>query len=174
MEQILEILKYTLPSLVVFITAFYILSTFLKNQLILKQLEYKSKAVKETLPLRLQAYERLSLLIERLSPTSMIPRVKVANMSAKELQVALLNNIRQEYEYNLTQQIYVSSQLWALVTNLKEETVNMVASISTNMDEDANANELAREIFQSMLNTKGGFPTTKILEVLKEEVKELY
>jgi len=124
--------------------------------------------------LRLQAYERLSLLIERISPTSMIPRVKVAHMSAKELQVALLNNIRQEYEYNLTQQIYVSSQLWALVTNLKEETVNMVASISTNMTEDATASELAREIFQSMLNTKGGFPTTKILEVLKEEVKELY
>ncbi len=174
MEQLLEILKYILPSLVVFVTAFYILNAFMKNQVLQKQIDYRSKAVKETLPLRLQAYERLSLLIERISPTSMIPRVKVAQMSAKELQVALLNNIRQEYEYNLTQQIYVSSQLWALVTNLKEETVNMVASISSNMPEDASASELAREIFQSMLNTKGGFPTTKILEVLKEEVKELY
>jgi len=174
MEQILEILKYILPSLVVFFTAFYILDAFMKNQLRQQQIDYKSKSISEILPLRLQAYERLSLLIERISPTSMIPRVKVAQMSATELQLALLNNIRQEYEYNLTQQIYVSSQLWALVTNLKEETVNMVASISSNMADDASANELAREIFQSMLNTKGGFPTTKILEVLKEEVKELY
>jgi len=174
MEQVFEILKYTLPSFIVFVTAYYILRTFMRNQLLQKQIEYRSKSIKETLPLRLQAYERLSLLIERISPTSMVPRVKVPQMSAKELQIALLNNIRQEYEYNLTQQIYVSAQLWALVTNLKEETVNMIASISSNMAEDASANELAREIFQSMLNTKGGFPTTKILEVLKEEVKELY
>jgi len=174
MEQALEILKYILPSLIVFATAYYILSSFMRNQLLQKKIEYQSKAIKETLPLRLQAYERLSLLIERLSPTSMIPRVKVAQMSAKELQVALLNNIRQEYEYNLTQQIYVSSQLWTLVTNLKEQTANMIASISTNMPEDATSTELAREIFQTMLNTEGGFPTSKILEVLKEEVKELY
>lgn len=174
MENLLEILKYVLPSLIVFVTAYYILYTFLKNQTILQQIKYKEKALDQTLPLRLQAYERISLLIERISPTSMIPRVKVSQMSANELQVALLNNIRQEYEYNLTQQIYVSSQLWNLVTNLKEETVNMIANISANLPEGATANEFGRQIFQSMLNTKGGFPTNKILDVLKEEVKELY
>jgi len=174
MESFLEILKYVLPSLIVFVTAYYILHTFLKNQTIQQQIKYKEKALDQTLPLRLQAYERISLLIERISPTSMIPRVKVAQMSANELQLALLNNIRQEYEYNLTQQIYVSSQLWNLVTNLKEETVNMIANIGANLSKEATANELSREIFQSMLNTKGGFPTHKILDVLKEEVKELY
>jgi len=174
MENLLEILKYVLPSLIVFITAYYILRTFLKNQTVQHQIKYREKALEQTLPLRLQAYERISLLIERISPTSMIPRVKVAQMTAGELQMALLNNIRQEYEYNLTQQIYVSSQLWNLVTNLKEETINMIANISTNLPQDATANELGREIFQSMLNTKGGFPTNKILDVLKEEVKELY
>jgi len=174
MENLLEILKYVLPSLIVFITAYYILNTFLKNQTLQQQIKYKAKALDQTLPLRLQAYERISLLIERISPTSMIPRVKVPQMSANELQVALLNNIRQEYEYNLTQQIYISSQLWNLVTNLKEETVNMIASIASNLPENATATEFSREIFQSMLNTKGGFPTAKILDVLKEEVKELY
>jgi len=174
MENLLEILKYVLPSLIVFITAYYILHTFLKSQITQQQIKYRQKALDQTLPLRLQAYERISLLIERISPTSMIPRVKVAQMTASELQVALLNNIRQEYEYNLTQQIYVSSQLWNLVTNLKEETVNMIANIGANLPQDATATEFSREIFQSMLNMKGGFPTNKILDVLKEEVKELY
>jgi len=174
MEQILEILKYILPSIVVFLTAYFILDIFAKNQIKRRQLEYQTKSQSHTLPLRLQAYERLSLLIERISPTSLIPRVKSQGMSAKEMQLAMLANIRQEYEHNLSQQIYVSSTLWNLITNLKEEIIKMIVSLGAALPEDATANDLSRNIFQAMLNSKDGFPTAIVQDVLKEEVKELY
>ena len=122
----------------------------------------------------MQAYERLALMVERISPASLIPRVKTSNMSARELQIALIENVRQEFEHNLSQQIYVSPTLWKLINNLKEEIIKMIMKIGTTLPEDASASEMSKAIFEFIINMKSEFPTSQILDLLKQEVKELY
>jgi len=174
MEAVLEVFKYVLPSLIVFLTAYFIFDSFTKSRLKSQYLDYKNKAGESIIPLRLQAYERMALLVERISPNSLIPRVKLPEMSSQEFQLALISNIRKEYEHNLTQQIYVSSTLWQLITNLKEETISMIMKIGSQLPEDASATDMSKAIFEFIVGMKVTYPTNQILDLLKQEVKELY
>ena len=112
MSEFLEILKYTLPSLVVFIAAFFVMKKFLDNEYRKLLFELKRGNLKTITPIRLQAYERSILFLERINMENMIKRVNKADMKADQLQMALITSIRREDEHILSQQIYMSDDAW--------------------------------------------------------------
>ena len=144
---VLEVLKLTIPALIVFLTAYYILKTYLENQYRLKMAEIKQGQIQTTLPLKLQAYERLSMLCERIAIPNLLLRIRKDGMTAGELQVSLLLAIQQEYEHNITQQVYVSGQLWEIIKMARDEAVNVVALVAEKVGPRADGKELAQALF---------------------------
>ena len=130
MQTALEIAKYILPALIVLAASYLIVQKFLVSQTQRKQLALFQDAQDVTLRLRLQAYERLVLFIERINPRQIIPRLYDSSMTVKDLQHAIVITIRAEFEHNLSQQIYVSKNVWETVKNVKEQEINMVHNIS--------------------------------------------
>ena len=107
MQQFLEILKYTIPGLVVFATAYYMLQLYLEGQIRQQSMSQRNESLKITLPLRLQAYERLMLLCDRTEIQNVLLRIQNPSMSVRELRGSLLLAIIQEFEHNTSQKLYV-------------------------------------------------------------------
>lgn len=170
----LEILKYILPSLVVLLASLFTLRSFLDSEYKRRELEFRVQHYKDSLPIRLQAYERLTLFLERISPSNIISRTNKPDMYARDLQIALIQTIRSEYEHNLSQQIYVSSEVWQLIVNTKEEIVGIVNSASVGLPETALGKDLGRRILEYFINNDKAIPTQKALEALKAEVRKIY
>ncbi len=173
MEDFLDILKYTLPSGIVFATAFFILRAFLQNGTHKKLLELKLSNQNVVTPVRLQAYERVILLLERISPSSLILRVAAPGMSANQLQAALVQNVRDEFEHNLSQQIYISSTAWEMTRNAKEEMVKLVNLASTRLNDNASATDLGSIILELAM-TQDKLPVNTAIDYIKKEVRQLY
>src|SRR5450432_3509387 len=133
----LEILKYVLPSVIVLLASFFTLRSFLDSEYKRRELEFRVQHYKDSLPIRLQAYERLTLFLERISPSNIISRTNKPDMNARDLQIALIQTVRSEYEHNLSQQIYVSSEVWNLIVDTKEEIVGIINSASVGLPETA-------------------------------------
>jgi hypothetical protein len=173
-EVVLEIVKIVFPAAIVFATAWYLLKNMLENQEKMRLYEIRRKEKRETIGLRLQAFERLALFLERISPGNLIPRVRRSGMMARELQFELISHIRQEYEHNLSQQIYVSSELWDTINYSKNDLIKVINLISTSLPEDADSMELAKGILDYYIKSAQGLPTEKALDLLKLEVRKLY
>jgi len=170
MDYLFDILKIILPSAIVFLTAYYILRLFLNNEQKKRSDETNLKKKEVSLPLRLQAYERLVLLLERIAFENLLPRTPPQNFTAFEYQNLLIKTIRQEFEHNLSQQLYVSSQTWETIKNAKEEIISTINSSASKVQNDAPAIELSSAIFENSLKTQ---ETTrqKALDLLKKEAR---
>lgn len=140
---ILEIVKITVPALIVFLTIYFLIKEFLQKQLQLQNLEYRQRQQSTSLPIRLQAYERLSLLIERISIPNLLFRLRAQNSTSGALRVALLLAIQQEFEHNVTQRVYVSDKLWTILRAARQDTENIINGIAEKIDPKAPAEELA-------------------------------
>jgi hypothetical protein len=125
------------------------------------------------LPLRLQAYERIVLFLERIAPNNLILRVNRPEMNVIQLQSALIKAIREEFEYNLSQQLYISSKAWEMVNNAKEETIKMINMAAGQVPEAASSAELVRAIFDRMVNTDK-LPVHVTLEMVKNEIRQTF
>ena len=117
MEQFFEILKYILPSLVVFITVYFLYKLFVQTQERQKVLQLKQESKNVILPLRLQAYERVVLYLERITPSNLVIRLNNPALNVAQFQMLILSAIRNEYDHNLSQQLYISSFGWGTVKN---------------------------------------------------------
>ena len=173
MEDIFEILKYTIPSIIVFVAAFFVMKKFLDNEYRKQVFELKSANLKQITPIRLQAYERSTLFLERIGMENMIKRVNQAGMKADQLHVALITSIRHEYEHNLSQQIYMSSDAWEAVKEAKEETLRIIHTAMASLGGKGHAMDLTTSIF-TQLEELGTAPNQKAIEVLKREVRRLF
>lgn len=171
MEIILEILKYTLPSLIVFLASYFIIKSFMENEQKKRIMELRSSNQKLITPIRLQAYERMTLLLERISPESLIMRLQHPKMSAKQLQSDMLSAIRSEFDHNLSQQIYISSGAWEVVKNTRENIVKIINSAGDRVKPESTALDYSKIVFE-MLMTLEKKPTSVALEFLKAEVKQ--
>jgi hypothetical protein len=125
------------------------------------------------LPLRLQAYERIILFLERISPNNMIMRLNKPEMSSFQLQSALIKTIREEFEYNLSQQLYISLKGWELVKNAKEETIKLINVASGKIPETASAGELVKIIFDLALE-KNRLPVDVAIDEIKKEIQKIF
>jgi len=131
MSEFFEILKYILPALVVFVTVYYTMKSYLNAQYNLQYLKNQTKNAKQNIPIKLQAYERLLLLMERIRLTNLVYRLRSNDMNVKEFTASLLISIQKEFEHNQAQQLYVSNDLWKVITLAKENTLNIISQSSS-------------------------------------------
>lgn len=155
----------------VLVMAHIILERFFKNEERKRYAEMKIAAAKALNPVRLTAYERLALLLERIEPESLILRVQAPGMTAKTLHLALVTTIREEFEHNVTQQIYVSPNVWMMVRGAKENLLQCVNTISSQMPDNVPAIELAKVIIERYNATENATPIQAALDGLKQEVR---
>lgn len=126
--------------------AFYLLKPYLDKQDTIQLLELKKSINSQTLPLRLQAYERIVLFIERVNPANMLIRLKAGDYTAAELHALVVNEVRNEYQHNITQQIYVSLRAWGVVKQLKNDTLSIVSNAAKALPENASGMDLGKII----------------------------
>jgi len=124
------------------------------------------------LPLQLQAYERLALFIERIRPQSLIGRVYQPVLSAVDMQIALVQTIKNEFDHNVTQQIYVSATAWDAVKTLKEQTISIINQVAGHLPADAPAKELNRQLLEVFLQA-GESPADLTAQIINLEAKKV-
>ena len=123
--------------------------------------------------LQLQAYERLTLLAGRIALPGLISRVSQPGLSVKEMQILLSQTIRQEFDYNITQQIYVSADAWNAIKSLKDQNVLIIHQIAGALPAEATGNDLCRVLLEFLMNDPKGTLHEVVCEVLSYEAKEI-
>jgi len=169
----LEVLKITIRSLIVFLTAFYVLRLTLQKENENRKIQIILQNQKMITPIRLQAYERLILFLERISPNSVIVRLQTPNMTVQQLHKEMLVLIRSEFEHNLSQQLFLSTEAWEQIRNAKEKTIKLVNSSLADLDQNDNAIKLSQTIFEKLIELSKS-PTQEAIDFLKEEIRTLY
>ena len=172
-ETLIEILKYTLPSLVVFIAVYFVLRSYLSNLSERERIQVQRENSKSLMPIQLQAYERLALFLERISPNNLLVRENKGGMSVSQLQFALVSAVRSEYDHNISQQIYVTPKTWNTVTTVKDEVIKVINLVSASLPNEATGKELANAILQFYINSDKPFPNQIGIDILKLEVRKL-
>jgi hypothetical protein len=176
--DLLEMLKYIVPSLVMLGAVYIVIKTFTddenrrRQQEINKTLLFEQRKV--SLPLRLQAYERVLVFLERIHPFNLLPRVYQGHMLVAELQLELIKTVRAEYEYNISQQMYISNEAWQMVSTAKEETVKLINLFASRLPDDADGAELNRAIYNYYMQTSQEVPVQIAINYVKDDVKNLF
>lgn len=171
--EILEILKYTLPALIVLITSYLLIKIMIKNDGDRRKKEIILQNQKTITPLRLQAYERAILLLERISADSLILRVNKQGMNAQKLQQEMLSAIRAEFEHNLSQQIYMSPQVWEVIKNAKINTVKLINTTASGVKPDSPSIEFSTRLLEKVMEMEKS-PTQVAIEYIKQEFNALF
>ena len=164
-----EILKIVLPALIVFVTAYFLFHDMLENDRRRREFEFRVIHAKEMAPVKLQAYERLTFFLERISPESMLVRHSPQDLTVAQYHQILLVTIRQEYEHNLSQQIYVSPILWETIRGAKEKLIAVINRSAEELDQQATGYELSKKIFNNY-HDEDPAPVALALSDLKKEV----
>lgn len=170
-ELILEILKYVLPSGFMLILTYMLLSNFMENEEKRRRYSIHKENSKIALPLRFQAYERLALFLERISPTQLVMRLPSKNLNARQYRHLLVKAIQSEYEYNLSQQMYVSDQAWQYIVTAKSAMVGIINKLSAEAGEETTALEFSKMIINHFMEMES-IPTKKALAYLKQEMQQ--
>lgn len=171
--MIAEILKYTLPALFVFLATYLVLYKLLSNERHRLKAEMVINNQKFITPVRLQAYERMVLLMERISPQSLIMRLQRQDMTNKDLQSILLKTIRTEFEHNMAHQLYISDKAWEMVRMAKEDCIKFINQTALQTKPDGNSLQLCKLILEKLID-RDLDPTTKAISYLKSEIRELF
>ena len=127
----------------------------------------------ESTALRLQAYERLVLLTERIALPNLISRLNQPGLSAIEMKIILSENIKHEFEYNSTQQLYVSPLSWDSVRNLKEQNIMIINQVASTLQATASSTELNKKILEVLMSQPQGALHEMVLQALNFEAKKL-
>jgi hypothetical protein len=160
------------PLIIVFFFVYYMLKSFFDQFDKQRQQEIRLKNSGDTLPLKLQAYERIILFLERIRPESMVIRIAYPEMTTMELQRALLQNIRDEYEHNLSQQIYLSAEAWSMVVAARQSMIQLVSSMASELQ----PNQPYMEYATNLLDEYGSInddPVTNAIAFVQSEAKEM-
>ena len=169
--KIIEILAYTLPSIITGGIAYFLFNSYFKDQQNSRRWLLQKEVQKEALPLRLQAYERMSLYLERINPTKLLIRIAPISNDKNNYENLIIAHVEQEFEHNLTQQIYMSDECWTIIVTAKNATIQLIrkANMSDRVD---NADKL-REVVLSDLMEKQS-PSNAALAYIKNEVGQLW
>ncbi|MFM2386791.1 MAG: hypothetical protein RL660_1548 [Bacteroidota bacterium] len=171
LQTILEIAKYTVPALVVLGAAYLIVQKFLTNDTERQRLAIFGENASKTIAMRMQAYERLSMFLERMEMRSVIGRFYDSGASAQDLQLAIIQSIRSEFEYNLSQQIYVSKEVWQTVRSAVEQEIAMVNAIGSQLPAGAPAKDLLARLTDIALGQDQETPREIALATVNNEAK---
>lgn len=167
-DKIIEGLLYTLPAIVTGGVAFYIFKVFFKQNANERKLALLAGKKKESLPIKLQAYERMLLFCERINPVKMLLRVKPIGDNTDNYLQLLIGNIEQEFEHNMVQQIYISDQCWNVIIASKAAVINKLKQVSENSSSSSDLRENVLLDYSKALP-----PTDTAIAFIKSEVKKL-
>jgi hypothetical protein len=173
MEALIEFIKILVPASVVLYGAYLLVRMFIQKEVNLKKLEVRGKSLKTVLPNRLQAYERMALFLERISPQNLLVRLSTAGMTSKEFHQLLLSEIRNEYNHNVAQQVYMSEEVWNLIKNAKEDLILSINDAAGEMNMESTSLDLSRKIFEKSIN-KQVDPIAHALTELKKEIQQTF
>jgi len=177
MEQVLaltlDLLQITLPALIVAVTLYYLIKKHYERDYRLRLLELRQQQAQVLTPIRLQAYERVVLLLERITPSNLLLRVSSAGLAAAEYHQVLLAEIRNEFNHNLSQQVYMSAQAWQQVKHAREEVVNLINRNYQELPDKAKGTDLAKRILENILALEQD-PTARAISAVKQEVGQLF
>jgi len=169
MEIFADILKITIPALIVFFTAWILLRNMIKNDQSKRNQELILQNSRTVTPIKLQAYERIVLFLERISLESLLVRVSSSDMTASQLHSALLNSIRNEFEHNLSQQIYMSPRAWEGVRNARSNMIKIINNEIEKMPADARGIDLSRQLLGRVMELEQE-PTRAAIDYIKGEI----
>lgn len=173
MEIWKEIISFSIPALIVFLAVFLVMRRFFKHEEEVRRYQTIMSNQKVTVPLRFRAYERMILFLERMSPDTLVIRLQTPDMTSMQLLLALQNAIREEYEHNLSQQLYISNEAWGLVKSAKEGMMKHFNSCATGIDPKSSAFELSKLIIETYHNIPN--PPTKLAIIfLKKEIQSYF
>lgn len=169
MEILADILKITLPALIVFFTAWLVLQNMIKNDQDKRKQELILQNSRTVTPIKLQAYERIILFLERISLESLLLRVSIQDMTSQQLHSAMLNAIRSEFEHNLSQQIYMSQQAWEVVRNARSNMIKIINSEGEKLPPDSSAMTLSKKLLEKIIELEQE-PTRAAIDFVKAEI----
>ncbi len=169
----MEIFKIVIPAFLVMMTAYLLLDKMLINEDKRRRAELLGKHKAVVTPIRLRAYERIALLLERTHPTAMMLQVIKPGMTIVEAQNKILTYIRAEFDHNLSQQIYLSNELWEAVKAVHDNMIKLVNTTAQHFKPDEPATKLA-EVFIRMYDEIDENPTSVALDLLRTETHQLF
>ena len=169
----MELLQYTIPALLVLIVAYLLMHRFFKSEDERRTLELQKVNLQILTPTRLRAYERLTLLLERINPNNMLVNKIESSLDCLDFHATILNDIRREFEHNASQQIYVSESLWEDIEEARENLVQLVNASASQCKPGEPATKLANIVVE-VYNTPEETALDVALGALKNEVKQLF
>jgi len=172
-DDIFDILKIVLPAAIVFLTAYYAIKKFLENDQKKRSQELRNDGQKLVTPIRLQAYERVVMFLERIGPEALLGRLDKTGMSAKELQLSLIGTINNEFNHNLSQQLYMSNEAWIKVKAGKEEMIKLINIASSKLEVNASGAALSKMILTLTIQV-GKLPVQEAVDYLKAELRQSF
>jgi hypothetical protein len=172
MEMFFDILKITIPSLIVFLTAWVLLRNMIRNDQDKRRQEIIMQNSRTIVPIRLQAYERIVLFLERTSIESLLIRTNTPGMTASQLHSALISAIRSEFEHNLSQQIYMSQQAWEVVKNARSNTTKIINSEFEKAPNTISALEFSKQLLERVMEIEKE-PNRTAIEYIKNEIARM-
>jgi hypothetical protein len=173
MEALIEFGKILIPASIVLYAVYLLVRSFIHKEIEMKRLEVRGRSIETVLPNRLQAYERITLFLERISPQNLLIRLSSPGMTAREFHQLLLGEIRNEYNHNVSQQVYMSDNVWSLVKNAKEDLIVSINDSASEMKTEATSLDLSKKIFEKSVN-KSVDPIAHALTELKKEIQQTF
>lgn len=168
-----DLLYITLPAGTVLYGMYLMVRSFVMRDMNKLTLEIKNKNTGTLLPMRLQAYERMAIFLERITPTNLLRRLNDNSLTVLQLQHVLTNEVREEFNHNLSQQVYMSEEAWELIRSAVEETISMINHAANELDNEKPSTELGRTIFELAVQREDE-PTQVALRYLKKEIQQTF
>lgn len=173
MDVLMDFIKILLPASVVLYAAYLLVRSFIQREIELKRLDVRGRSIETVLPNRLQAYERMTLFLERIAPQNLLVRLNTSTTPASEFHQLLLNEIRNEYNHNVSQQVYMSDRVWDLIKSAKENLIVTINDASSAMSNNATSLDLSKKIFEETIN-KEVDPISHAITELKKEIQQTF
>jgi hypothetical protein len=170
-QKLFDLFLYAIPALITGGIAYYFFKEHIENEFNRRRFLLQKDMQKESIPLRLQAYERMVLFLERISPSKLLVRTSPTSSNKEDYEVLLIANIEQEFEHNLSQQIYMSDECWSIINAAKNTTIQIIRKAS--MLEKTNTADKLREVILTEMMEKRA-PSNAALSFIKKEVSELW
>ncbi|WP_316823182.1 hypothetical protein [Pedobacter gandavensis] len=172
-ESILTaVVPITVAGVLTVSAGYYLIKSDIEKYFTLRFTNAKKEDSTQLFSLRLQAHERLIVFVERINPSNLFLRLYVPGISAQELQALVLNEIRAEYQHNVTQQLYVSEIIWKVIRKLKDDTLAMVNQGVQGLPESARGMDLSRKVLQHMAEIADN-PYDLTLDLIKKDIHQL-
>lgn len=173
MDILVEFGKILIPASIVLYAAYLLVRSFIQKEIDLKKLEIRGRSIETVLPNRLHAYERMTLFLERMLPQNLLVRLNTSAMPAREFHQLLLAEVRNEYNHNVSQQVYIGEEVWELIKSAKEDLIMTINDSASELSSEATSLDLAKKIFEKTIG-KPADPLAHALSRLKQEIQRTF